>query len=158
MRKRLFKAAHLLSVMNPKGLTTVHTTEATHTHMQIKSPAPSTCSSYLFFASFVKYYFVTHIWHQFSCLLMWIPGLWNGWNLMYSFSVLHCSGPCSCDIIIKIMLMNLNRLQGYSCVHLTCITPNGNKPVLLESVSLLLRLSLLPGIKMEDIKGSLLSV
>lgn len=67
MRERLFKAAHLLSVMNPKGLTTVHTTEETHAHTQIKSPAPSTCSSYLFSASFVKYCVVTHM-TSVSCL------------------------------------------------------------------------------------------
>lgn len=44
MRTRLFKAAHLLSVMNPKGLTTVHTTEEpTHAHTDKNHlhPAPA---------------------------------------------------------------------------------------------------------------------
>lgn len=44
-RERLFKAAHLLSVMNPKRLTTVHTTEETHTRAHTDKnhlhPAPA---------------------------------------------------------------------------------------------------------------------
>lgn len=66
--------------------------------------------------------------------------------------ILFCSWSRSCDIIILLV----NMIQGYSCVHLTCIAPNGNKPPVLESVSLPLGLSLVP--VMEDIKGSLRSV
>lgn len=120
MRERLFKAAHLLSVMNPKGLTTVHTTEETHTRAD-----KITCTQHLqqlfilwqFCEIFHCHAYMTSV----SCFLMWIPRLWNGWNLMYTFAVLHLSGSCSHDIIL---FVNSDMLQAYSSVHLTCITPN----------------------------------